>query len=248
MSVDAQKLYAFARASSLPSRDFDEGYAMHALLSALFDPGSPPPEERVGPKPFRILDPSRRKLDVWGYAKVDHAALADRARSFSDPKAWDACSLDELSSRRIPAFEAGRKVGFAVRVCPVRRVAKRGNQRDDRAEVDAFLAKAWEVGDGVPLSREDVYTDWLREELVKEGAAKLVSSRLLSFQLGRQTRRTQPGDDGARTSRRVAHPEALFEGNLEVVDPSAFHTRLARGLGRHRSFGFGMLLLRPPSA
>ena len=35
------------------------------------------------------------------------------------------------------------------------------------------------------------------------------------------------------------------EGTLTVGDPDAFSRLLARGIGRHRAFGFGMLLLRP---
>jgi len=33
-----------------------------------------------------------------------------------------------------------------------------------------------------------------------------------------------------------------------VRDPTGFAALLARGVGRHRAFGFGMLLLRPPAA
>jgi len=33
-----------------------------------------------------------------------------------------------------------------------------------------------------------------------------------------------------------------------VQDPQAFAALLARGLGRHRSFGYGCLLLAPPGA
>ena len=39
--------------------------------------------------------------------------------------------------------------------------------------------------------------------------------------------------------------EAVFEGTLEVRDAALFQGLLARGVGRHRAFGFGMLLLRP---
>ena len=40
-------------------------------------------------------------------------------------------------------------------------------------------------------------------------------------------------------------PQALLGGILQVQDGDAFHTLLARGIGRHRAFGYGMLLLRP---
>ena len=37
-------------------------------------------------------------------------------------------------------------------------------------------------------------------------------------------------------------------GELEVGDSERFLHLLARGVGRHRTFGFGMLLLRPASS
>jgi CRISPR system Cascade subunit CasE len=36
----------------------------------------------------------------------------------------------------------------------------------------------------------------------------------------------------------------VFNGVLEVTEPGTFASSLARGIGRHRAFGFGMLLLR----
>lgn len=38
-------------------------------------------------------------------------------------------------------------------------------------------------------------------------------------------------------------PDALLRGCLRVLEPDAFAHLVARGVGRHRSFGFGMLLL-----
>ncbi|MBI4705396.1 MAG: type I-E CRISPR-associated protein Cas6/Cse3/CasE [Deltaproteobacteria bacterium] len=254
MPIDAGRLYAFARRSRLAARDFDDGYAVHALLAALFDHGSSD-GARLAPKPFAIdssiPDPARRgqsarSLDVLGYCTLDHRALAERARAFADPLAWGVCDLDAMGSRPMPeAFAPGTRLGFTLRACCVRRVAKRGNQRADRAEVDAFLAKAWEAGDrSVELEREQVYRGWLEQEIAKESASKLLRASMVSWRLARLHRRSQGAE---RRGSRVQHPDVTFDGVLEVVDPSAFATRLARGVGRHRSFGFGMLLLKPPT-
>ena len=242
--IDAQKLYAFARRSrAAAAGDFDDGYAVHALLAALFDHGAAE-DARVAPTPFRVLEPTHRTLDVLGYAGLDHHALANRAAAFADPLAWGVCDLEGMASKPMPStFEAGTRLGFSVRVCPVRRIAKRGPMTSNRAEVDAFLAQSWEVGDrNVPLDRGEVYRAWLAEELAKEGAATLVEASLGSFQLGRLHRRTH-GDN--RKGHRTQRPDVTFDGVLQVGDPAAFMRRLARGVGRHRAFGFGMLLLRP---
>ncbi len=242
MNVDTAALYRFARKSHLPARDFDDGYAVHAFMAALFDHGASP-ETRAAPKPFRVIDPTRRVVEVLGYAALDHRALAQRAKSFADPVVWGVCDVDRMASRPVPKFEQGAQLGFSVRVCPVRRVAKRGNQQKARAEIDVFLAKAWELNNPeIELDREAVYRDWLAEEIEKDGAAELRSAVLESFRLGRQHRRTHGQD---RQGARVRHPEAHFDGVLVVRDPALFAARLRRGLGRHRSFGFGMLLLKP---
>jgi CRISPR system Cascade subunit CasE len=56
-------------------------------------------------------------------------------------------------------------------------------------------------------------------------------------------RRTQGPNRRARPGLRK--PDVTFRGMLEVVEPGAFEALLRRGVGRHRAFGFGMLLLRP---
>jgi CRISPR system Cascade subunit CasE len=42
----------------------------------------------------------------------------------------------------------------------------------------------------------------------------------------------------------VSGPDAVLAGQLRVTDPKAFTQLLASGVGRHRAFGFGLLLLR----
>jgi CRISPR system Cascade subunit CasE len=139
-------------------------------------------------------------------------------------------------------IESGVRLGFSARACPVRRIARCGPLTRERAEVDAFLAKAWEVGPDVPLGRNDVYCEWLRDELAKENAAEVLDVSVANFRLGHLQRRTHgEGRKGHRSER----PDVTFEGTLVVRDTAAFGRRLARGVGRHRAFGFGMLLLKP---
>jgi CRISPR system Cascade subunit CasE len=47
-------------------------------------------------------------------------------------------------------------------------------------------------------------------------------------------------------SKAVNGPDAVVTGTLVVRDPARFAEALARGIGRFRAFGFGMLLLSPP--
>jgi len=121
------------------------------------------------------------------------------------------------------------------------------------AEIDAFVAEAQRTfPDGCPKIidgkltssgmeqagrvRAAVYCDWLAARL--EGIAEIDTERtcMVAYQRTRVSR-------GASA---VEGPDATFHGELTITDPDAFHTLLTRGIGRHRSFGFGMLLLRPP--
>jgi CRISPR system Cascade subunit CasE len=43
----------------------------------------------------------------------------------------------------------------------------------------------------------------------------------------------------------IERPVARITGTLQVETADAFAHLIARGIGRHRAFGFGMLLLRP---
>jgi CRISPR system Cascade subunit CasE len=89
----------------------------------------------------------------------------------------------------------------------------------------------------MPRSREEVYTDWLSRQLDGRGGAALESATLQSFQRTRAVRK--------RGNRYSEGPDALMRGVLTVTDGKAFAELLARGVGRHRAYGYGMLLLRP---
>jgi hypothetical protein len=40
-------------------------------------------------------------------------------------------------------------------------------------------------------------------------------------------------------------PDAILRGEFVVKDPASFAAVLTNGVGRHRAYGYGMLLLRP---
>ena len=82
-----------------------------------------------------------------------------------------------------------------------------------------------------------VYGEWLARQLDARGGARLESAMLQSFQRTRAIRK--------RHSRYSEGPDALMRGNLEVTDGDAFAKLLSGGIGRHRAYGYGMLLLRP---
>ena len=80
-----------------------------------------------------------------------------------------------------------------------------------------------------------------------QGAVELLGLGLVRYQrldVLRRTQRTEP--EVARSSRVVSGPDVVLGGQLRVIRPDAFARLVARGVGRHRAFGYGMLLLHPP--
>ena len=234
---DPQRLAAWAARHRLLDSQGDLGYALHALLRAAFG--------EQAPQPFRYLDVEQGLLAYTRLSAVElaqHAALAD-----ADVAA--ALGLGQtlhhagLSARLFPTqWAAGHALGFEVRVRPIIREGKTGRERD------AFLA-AIEKSPDTELDRSEVYVQWLRELFARQGGAELVDATVTRYQQLGVTRKTQKGAaDNGRQSRLVSGPDAVLAGQLRVTDPQAFAQLLASGVGRHRAFGFGLLLLRSARA
>lgn len=228
---------------------FDEGRALHHLVDESFGPGVF--------RPFRLLVPPRRAVgSLYAYTDRDVAGLRETAGQVAPPEHLDVLDLDRLAAKPMPAaWRAGQRLGFDVRVRPVRRrraplseaSAPAGKDRKP-FEVDAFLAEAVgrhpEDAEGMRAagrSREAVYLDWLAERLDPAAALDRAASRLARF------RRLRVARDGA-PGKAPEGPDAVIHGTLTVNDPAAFADLLARGVGRHRAYGYGMLLLRPADA
>lgn len=205
----------------------DLGYAFHAALKAAF--------VDVAPQPFSF----RSGQGLLAYTTQVEAMRA--AVAMATPEVADMLGLDAtpqspgLLVRPFPTnWKVGQLLSFEVRVRPVVR-------KDDK-EVDAFLSAAKRMPDAV-LSRETVYTDWLKRQF--ESVADLHEIRMTEFSLSTVVRRVATQAESGRHKRPVQGPDAVFSGVLDVRDSSAFTALVARGIGRHRAFGFGMLLLKP---
>jgi CRISPR system Cascade subunit CasE len=225
---DLSALAAWATRRGLLSPDGDYGYALHALLTAAFG--------RQAPKPFCYLG-ERQELLAYTSSNLD--TLRESA-NLTTLEVARALRLDSLNSRLFPkAWRAGQRLGFEVRVRPVIRTST-GRERD------AYLS-ALEVAteEENALQREVIYAEWLNRQFQAGDAAKIIRTTMDSFRLTRVIRKTRDNDASARKSRSIIGPDALFRGELQVVDSVAFSQLVTRGIGRHRAFGFGMLLLKP---
>lgn len=243
LPLDARRLAELAAARRLPLGG-DDGYLIHTCLA----------EALVGqaPQPFRVMGQANGRVDVLAYSGEPLAALHSRSKAFADPSAYARCLWDSAADKPMPSeWRAGTRLQFEVRVCPVVRRARGGGGRERAgAEVDAFLAHLDVTPTDKRLARAAVYVDWVAGAVAR-GGATLVRADLKGFGLRRLVRR-----DATRTAQLVpararddrgdeGRPDALVAGLLEVADGEAFGHLLRRGVGRHRAFGFGMLLLRP---
>ena len=240
--LEMPRLLSAARRDGLPLRDLDDGYLVHRALAALFG--------NAAPKPFRVRTSKSRAVTVLGYTRHARDDLEQQARTFAPPDAYESCHWADLAVKPMPhSWPAGTVLGFEVRVCPVVRLASdvRARAHDGRdavwrkgAEVDACLHRRFLSAGAEPeAGRETVYLDWLAERLAP---AARIDARLEGF---RRVRLLRSRHRAERRHRSFERPDALLAGSLEITDGEAFGALLVRGVGRHRAFGFGMLLLRP---
>jgi len=234
LPLDLKGLARIAAEQCIPYHDEDHGYVIHALLAALY--GS------TAPRPWHFQAGKRL---LWAYAPQPLEAQQETS-DLADPLYHRAVDWARAASKRMPRFAVGRRMRFDLRACPV--VRHGGRKGKDRASEHDYLL--WCARrDGVPQNHLDprlVYAEWLCERAWKPAAA---GAQVVSGSVA-VVGRSKPMEQGANAWRgrrdgRVRLPDVSFTGMLEVGDPDTFAAFLARGVGRHRSFGFGMLLLRP---
>lgn len=244
LAPDLQMLARWAAATGQRALREDVGYALHAALRATLG--------RMAPKPFVLLRRSG-SVQLIGYSC---AGAVDVQRAVEMAATTDLVAAQAIGIAR-PAdavikpmphdWRRGESLSFEVRVAPV--VRSRNQPGGGYPEIDAAFHPGF-AGDE-PGNRDAAYGRWLGRELGRDGAASLLSHRALSFQLTPMARRGQLAaapDSTVRRTRGGLLPELTVRGQLRVEDPRFFNALLARGLGRHRSFGFGCLLIAPPGA
>ncbi|MBD3277150.1 MAG: type I-E CRISPR-associated protein Cas6/Cse3/CasE [Candidatus Aegiribacteria sp.] len=225
-----------ARRRKLPVRSTDTGYMVHVQLKELFGENAP--------SPFSVRANRGRMLRVLGYSSQNSVALAKQAKLYTEPSVYSTCNWENFVDKSMPDdWSRGQKLGFELRVCPVVRMGFRSDKHKKGAEVDAFLKRCWEIDDPEhPVKRGEVYRDWLAAHLEHQTGARLVNCQLRSFLLQKLLRRRHGSD---RKTKLIKRPDATLRGVIEVENEEAFPRLLRNGIGRHRTFGYGMLLLRP---
>ena len=216
-----------ARKTIPPSGDL--GYVIHQVLTETFG--------LAAPKPFHFFETQNFKLLT--YSPYSSSELLSFALQRKDKvKGWELVSgaLNFPSIEDIPLpnpWAAGRRYRFAVRTRPITRISH-AKERGLPRECDVFLHAIARKETDSWIDRQTVYLSWFGEQLAHAGA-RLGQVRIHSMTRKQVYRKGAPSLEG---------PDVTFTGALEISDPAMFAEFVARGIGRHRAFGFGMLLLQ----
>ncbi len=141
-------------------------------------------------------------------------------------------------------WTVGRRYRFEARCRPVVRVSN-AEARGLPRECDVFRVAVHGVPKEMPIDRSAVYRKWLCEEFCRRGGAEPADVRMRRFRLEKVFRRRKNAEGRTEKRATITGPDVTFVGTLAITDSDKFTALLARGLGRHRAFGFGMLLLAP---
>lgn len=221
--IDAPRLLRFATEHGIKQEDETLGYTLHAWFAALF--------RDQAPKPFRYIE---RRSEVLAYASTDAATLLAQAQAFASPQAWAALDPEGVASKPMPqTWRAGQRLRLEVLTCPV---SRKGSE-----EKDLYLRALDRLGDAAP-PRAEVYRTWFTEQWAD--AVRFDQLELLG--MNARSRLLRRARNGANRLRIVERPQALFGADAVIIDADRFSGLLARGIGRHRAFGFGMVLVVPP--
>lgn len=244
--IDVKALMEWAGRRGLMRRGtFDDGWALHVLLSGMFGKGAL--------QPFRMFWSDRQRTGtLYGYASDDGHTLRETAATVAPPEYCSIIRPGDIRTKQMPqAFRLGQQLGFELRARPVRRVSedvrdgKHGKVVKKGSEVDAFwLDKLRSPADNATASpavpsedalvqRGHCYHVWLAARLAS--IAQVKACRIRSFRRAKAVR-------GPKV---VEGPDVVLHGELEIEDASQFAQVLRDGVGRHKAYGYGMLLLRP---
>ena len=234
----------------MKSRGFaDPDHGMHCLINESFGPA-------LAPKPFRVtLHPRTGALAFHGYTKTGTEELRDAASAYQGPAQAGVLDPGSIQGKEMPRdWETGRRLGFELRIRPVIRINQEHENMSPatkhfialgmvqpKNERDAYQWDRMkrEYHGEEPRQRLEVYTEWLQARFEQAGGAEVASGDMVitSFRSNKAIRRA--------SGKPVSGPDATVGGVLTIAGPEAFGQMIEHGVGRHRSYGFGMILLRP---
>lgn len=196
--------------------DRDGSYRAHQALKELAEP--------LRIKPFVMLPGDR----IAGVTEYGEAAVTECLR------VRDAGVL-----KGVVAGVSVRPIELPLHgtfVCRASTITRTRNPSGRRISLDAFLHARQTDPHAV---REIVYRKWFAERCARMGV-DVENVRIIQRYLAIGARRTQAENVSGRRSSAVHVPVAVFTGEYKG-DPTQV---VRQGVGRHRSFGYGLFLVK----
>ena len=231
IGIDPQALRTYAAMTR--TGDDDGLYATHHALRKMFGDNAPQPFHAVlsGPEPHVVgyLDAKRAGL----LASTEGEGDVVLRRVFSEP----------VRTREMPVvWEDGARLSFRLRGRPVVRYSDEAADLVEKttgwrppAEVDVVVAASRKTG--TPADPSETCRAWLERRL---GDVASVETFVLKDYRQVSSRRSSHGPDGRIL---VPGPDATMAGILTVGNGEEFGRMLAKGIGRHCAFGYGMMMV-----
>jgi len=200
-------------------------YEVHAMVWRIFSDGSKKKRDFI----YR-LDMQERSPLIYAVSEADPADLEG---------IWHIDQKDYC-----PALKTGQRLGFSLRANPIRtKRDEKGHQKRHDVVMDA--KKLLEHSGCPPEARPH------ESVLVQKEGFNWLASRCEN--LGFSVERGMVRAEGYRQHRfrkwngrmNVAVSTIDLTGALTVIDPDRFEETLYRGVGPAKSFGCGLLLVRP---
>lgn len=206
----------------------DEGALIKTAFAESFGGGE-------WPKPFAV----RRRggdgnYEILAYSRHSADALTSIYRPV--PALADAIPVDRIMGYPLIAPAEGTALKFHTTFCPMVRTHSdkaKGSKGRERDVYTLEIEKAKEQ-ERPSEDRMVVYRRFLDDRMK---GARIIAAQPVGYSLTQVQRKTTDG------THRFAVPSITFSGFLTVTDPPKFLETIIGGIGRQRTYGFGMILL-----
>ena len=238
-TINPQALSDWMAHSAIRDRD----HALHRILIETMGP--------LAPRPHRVFFPNNpdKAATLYGYTQANADALRAMAQACANPLQTEVLPPDSIMTKPMPTnWRQGETFGFDIRVRPIRRFKRNTPPRPKPGgpyprrtsrEIDISLHINQERrAHNLPrLPTGTLYVNWLQTLFADQGGAALITDATSIHSLNQTpTNHKKPSP--------ILGPDLVIQGALTVTDPSAFQRLIASGIGRHKTYGYGMLIIR----
>ena len=206
----------------------DPDRAMHCLVNESFS-------KEFAPRPFFLQmsqTAARQHGILLGYTSADAATLKSTAEYYQHQPHKTIIDPDSIKTRAVPSeWEPGKRIKFQVRIMPTTRQSIYGSG-EKTTEIDPYMNYQGN------MPREQFYCTWLHKKFKVQGGMTTDPENMNMTQFNVRRVKRQ------RTQSWIPGSEVTIIGSAEVGDPAKFLELLRSGIGRHRGFGYGMVLVK----